>query len=389
MEPLFLFISLVLLALNAMSQQKNNYLITGELTRDSLRYSPQAISKLYLAKKTTDGTEILIDSATVKNKKFRFEGEAPREAEMVIVKGFDNGTLSLFLESGNISILPFDGHFPVSAKVKGSPNNDILYGYQLLNEKLVAQVRNNYDGIIAGLPDSVRNNEPLLAAYQSALFAQNTLMMKTEIMKYVKQHIHTLAGLNIMRYDFFPMFSPKAAERQLLRSVPENMHTHPIYKEMSNLIKAANLAVGEQIPDIEGKTPQGKTIQISDLKGKYVLLDVWASWCGPCRREFPFLKEAMKTSENYNNFVILSYSLDDVEKDWQKAIEKNQLMHPNWIHISTLKGWNSDVVELLNIKGVPYTVLVNPQGKVISFDLRGDEMLKKVTRIMKGEESYE
>jgi thiol-disulfide isomerase/thioredoxin len=162
-----------------------------------------------------------------------------------------------------------------------------------------------------------------------------------------------------------------------------------MYKELVNQIRASQLAVGSLAPDIQGKTPEGKEVWLSDLKGKYILLDFWASWCAPCRREFPFLKQAMAHSENYDNFIILSYSIDKKEKDWLGAIEKNGLTHKNWLHISDLKGWNSPAGKLFNVEAVPRTILLNPKGEVIAFDLRGEEMLEKVKRIMEGVEKYE
>ena len=94
------------------------------------------------------------------------------------------------------------------------------------------------------------------------------------------------------------------------------------------------------------------------------------------------MKQALAYSENSDNLVVLSYSIDSKHDDWVNCIAKNQLTHKNWIHISTLKGWNSDVIKLFNVKGVPFTALIDPEGNVVAFELRGEEMVKKLKGIV-------
>lgn len=383
-----ILLTLSLLCMGQMAaQKKEKYVLTGEMTRDSLRFTRKAIDKLYLVC-YRDGEEIKIDSAVVKNKRFRFEGTVPAGYEAYFLTGFDNGSIQFFLEPGNIVVNPFDAHFPVGAVVSGTPNNDVLAGFQATTKEAIARSRSKA---------ADRGDEAMLQSmdketrlgHDNAIFFQNSLLMKTEAMKYVRKHLDKPAALFLMRYELYHLFSPRVVERQLLRSLSPSLHSHPLYKEMLNLVRAADLKEGNLAPDIAGFTPEGKEIKLSDLQGKYVLLDVWASWCGPCRREFPFLQQAMKVSEAHNNFVILSYSIDNKKQEWVDCIAKNNLVHANWLHISTLKGWKSDVATLFAIKGVPYTVLLNPKGQVVAFNLRGEEMLEKVTRIMEGTESYE
>ena len=123
-------------------------------------------------------------------------------------------------------------------------------------------------------------------------------------------------------------------------------------------------------------------LALSDFKGKYVFIDFWASWCAPCRREIPYLKEVLAYSEKSDNLVVLSYSIDSKEKDWLACIKNNNLIHKNWIHISTLKGWNTEAIKLFGVKGVPFTALIDPDGNVVEFKLRGEEMVKKLKNII-------
>ena len=134
------------------------------------------------------------------------------------------------------------------------------------------------------------------------------------------------------------------------------------------------------VPEISLKTPDNKTLNLSSLKGKYVLVDFWASWCGPCRRENPNVVKLYKKYRK-KNFTVYSVSLDEDGTKWKQAIKMDNLIWPN--HVSDLKGWQSSVVPLFNIQGIPYTVLVNPEGKIIGINLRGQELENKLEEIFK------
>jgi thiol-disulfide isomerase/thioredoxin len=134
------------------------------------------------------------------------------------------------------------------------------------------------------------------------------------------------------------------------------------------------------VPKISLKTPDNKTLNLSSLKGKYVLVDFWASWCGPCRRENPNVVKLYKKYRK-KNFTVYSVSLDEDGTKWKQAIKMDNLIWPN--HVSDLKGWQSSVVPMFNIQGIPYTVLVNPEGKIIGINLRGQELENKLEEIFK------
>lgn len=138
-----------------------------------------------------------------------------------------------------------------------------------------------------------------------------------------------------------------------------------------------SLAIGKLAPDFVQKDTSGKDITLTSFRGKYLLLDFWAEWCGPCRAENPNLVNAYN-KYNGEGFSILSVSLDDNKKDWLKAINKD---HLTWTQVSDLRGWNNVVAKQYSIDFIPFNYLINPQGKIIAVNLRGDELTRKLKEI--------
>ncbi len=386
MKRIILSLLALTTVLGASAQQKN-FTISGTLTVDSLRFTEKPVTELYLVQ-TIDGEQVVTDTAKVIDKKFRFEGVAPEFAELAAISGFDNGEVRFILESGNIVVSPFSARYPVSAFVGGTKNNEIFTAYMKLIDKNATDSRNRMKQLEKKLPEETFKDPEKFFPYQYAVYHSNGIYYKIDIMNYLLHHLDSEASLYMIRHGLYAMFTPKVVERQLLRAVPMKLRNHPAYLALVNQLRADNLKEGAPAPEIKGLTPDGKELTLSDLKGKYVLLDFWASWCGPCRREFPFIHEALAASEGSDNFVILSYSIDSKHADWVNCIENNNLKHKNWHHISVLKGWDSEGAKLYGVDGVPHTVLLNPDGRVVAFNLRGEEMVKKVKNILAGKESY-
>ena len=136
--------------------------------------------------------------------------------------------------------------------------------------------------------------------------------------------------------------------------------------------------VGKQAPELALPDPNGKPVSLASYKGKYLLVDFWASWCGPCRQENPNVVKAHDEFKG-KNFAILGVSLDKDKEAWQQAIRDDKL---DWTHVSDLKFWSSKAVETFKFEGIPYNVLIDPQGKIIAESLRGDELENKLKEVL-------
>ena len=138
-------------------------------------------------------------------------------------------------------------------------------------------------------------------------------------------------------------------------------------------------AVGNKAIDLAYSSPDGKTIALSSLKGKMVLLDFWASWCPPCRRENPNVVATFNRFKD-KNFTVVGISLDEDKSKWLQAIGDDNL---TWTHLSDLKYWDSEVAELYGVRAIPSNVLLDPEGVIIAKDIREEALPATLEKLLK------
>lgn len=381
MRKLFV-LALLAIATFATAQEKK-FIIRGEMSSTTLCYSEGTVTEVKL-EQLVDGQPVVVATSAVEDGRFVIEGTAPDMLGLYNITGFDNGSIQVFIEEGEIKVGPFDAAYPVGAKVSGTPCNDVYQAYLDLNSQCIQESKVRMKAAQANIPEEVKGDPVAEMEYTSPVFYVNNMHFKVAFMDFVYRHLDSPVTLYIIKFSMVPTFTTDVIQT-FLDAVPQDLRKLPIYKELVNEVRAANLKVGSEAPDISGLTPDGEEVTLSDFKGKYVFIDFWASWCAPCRREIPHLKEVLAYSDNSENLVVLSYSIDSKRPDWINCIAKNQLTHKNWVHISTLKGWNSEGAKLFSVKGIPFTALIDPDGNVVAFGLRGEEMVKKLKGIIDGE----
>lgn len=355
--------------------------IKGELPA-SLLADGNNVKKVYLSRVEELGLAVVVDSAKVKKGTYTFKCKLSADAPVMcyFVSCADNKPVQeFFVEPGKVNVSAETG------MATGTPANDWYTAYCAIGAAADAAREQVIDSLKKSRGEAWIKS-PVGANAVVTETAKLAIKSSGEKLKYILDNSSSPVAPYVMHRDIMPVLTNVYAD-QLVKAVPLSLHTHPYYTALRNAVLTRDLKVGNEYPDIAMPLRDGTKARLSDYRGKYVLLHFWAGWSDICTRELPTLKALYDaTKENRDKFLIVSFSLDNKDAVWKNAIKNNDLDREGWIHCSELAGWQS--VANRAIKGIPEMVLLDPEGRAISFTLKGEELIERVQQIMSGDLYY-
>jgi thiol-disulfide isomerase/thioredoxin len=352
---------------------KNLQLIMAEYPgvppRDSIKVF------LYEVPFGSEAQPVQLDSAFVSPSKSKFVLDGHVKGQGLYDVMFENGPIVPLVNdkpeiSVSLDLANRDNYFQVS----GSPASEELRKFIFTYSE-----KGNQANLAFSRLDSIKLYKGSDSAILAATNAKNSSL--TAVNNYLKTSLAETSNPIVAAFilgaasNTLPANEYEAVLGKMMQKYPSDSNFNSLKQQYDTRKAAASTRsgrswVGKPAPDLVMPDVNGKQVSLSSFRGKYVLVDFWASWCGPCREENPNVVEAYKQFGN-KNFTVLGVSLDKDKDNWIKAIRDDGL---NWTQISDLAFWNSKAVELFGFEGIPYNVLVDPNGTVIAEGLRGEQL---------------
>lgn len=364
MKKLTYVLAATLLA--ACNSGNNGYTITGtvEGANDGDMVYLQGVEGRQLVK---------LDSAVIKNGTFTFTGKQDTAVNRYLTykNNEDNGmAMDFFLENGKIAIqLTKDND-----AATGTPNNDAYQEIRTQLNSLMKQMETLY----SALSDTTLTDEQREAKGKEIEGLQEKMIGVAK--DGIAKNITNPVGIHLLKQNYYYMDVNELDP--LMPQIPAMYdQDERIVQIKANVKQMKATAVGQKFTDFEMQTPEGEKVKLSDYvgKGKVVLVDFWASWCGPCRREMPNLVDLYAKYKN-KNFEIVGVSLDQSGEAWKNAIKQ---LNISWPQMSDLKYWDCEGAKLYAVSSIPHTVLIDKDGTILARGLAGEALQEKLAEVIK------
>ena len=345
----------------AMLQAQDKFTISGKLPNAA------ANQKVMLDYVNSEGKNTL-DSTVLKNGKFEFAGTTKYANRASLSLGRDYQ--QFYLEKGNFKVVGKDSLR--TAIITGGKTQAEYRAYDAKMGGLLAQWRDlNNRALKVYKKDSV--------AFKAIQVEAKPLHAKLEgtLDSFIFSHPDSYVTVDLVN-DNKTSVIDSSFERYYTALSPRVMQSFSGQKMTGKYEKAKQISVGKSF-DFTQDDATGKSFSLSSLRGKYVLVDFWASWCGPCRAENPNMLKAYQALKD-KNFEIVGISLDDSKASWLKAVEKDGMP---WVQVSDLKGWKNDVAVKCGVTAIPQNLLIDPKGIIVAKNLRGEELTEKLKEYIK------
>lgn len=364
-------------------------IINGNITDYKLN-NGKAIKKVYLTSTDEYGHKTIVAEAKVKKGAYTFKYKLSADAPVMqySIGGFDNNkSIKLFVESGTVIINTATAKTPCQSDVYGTPTNDLYKEYKEIDRRAQEKVAKEIKSL------EQKHGKEWLESKEGKQDIKR--IEATERIKRESDRIRFLIDNNAspmtpfeMWQTVMPYLSDAYAE-QMVKSVATTLHEHPYYLSFRNAVLSRCMKVGNEVPNITITLNDSKAVKLNDYRGRYILLDFWASTCEKSLQERSTLKELYEaTKEQQDKFIIVSLSLDNDAKAWSNALNSCGINLNGWIQGIDTMGTESPNIKLFGVEATPRMMLIDPEGRAISLDMESDEVQMRVEQILEGDLYY-